>query len=84
MLTPESTHDNITEEELNQALLNFLKNITTQENHQQQQGLNNQLNDPNFFLYNNVLQKITARATAPPTTVQLSSFLKKIKEKKRN
>ena len=49
------SHGNITEDELNQAPLNFLKNITAQKNHQQQQGLNDQLNDSNLFLHNNVL-----------------------------
>ena len=49
------SHGNITEDELNRAPLNFLKNITAQKNHQQQQGLNDQLNDPNLFLHNNVL-----------------------------
>ena len=46
--TPESTHGNITEEELNQAPRDFLKNIMTQRNHQQHQ-VNDQINDPNFF-----------------------------------
>ena len=78
----ESTHVSITEGVLNQTSLDFLKNITIQGNHQQQQGLNNQLNDSNFFLYNNVLQ---GAAAAPPTAATLPPQLiakKTQKEKK--
>ena len=77
----DSTQDNITEDEINQEPLDFLKNITTQGSYQQKQGLNNQLNDFNFFLYKNVQQK-TAVATTATLPTQFIAKKPQLKEKK--
>ena len=55
MPTPKPTLDNITEEELNQALLNFIKVLASQKKIEKDHQ-----NDPDFFLYNNILQKSIA------------------------
>ena len=47
--TPKSIHKNMTEE-LNQAPLDFLKNVTFQLNLQQQHPVNDLVNYPFFFL----------------------------------
>ena len=78
--TQDSTQDNITEDELNQEPLDFLKNITTQGSYQQKQGLNNQLNNFNFFLYKNVEQKTAVATTA---TLPTQFIAKKPQQKKK-